>query len=107
MDIPFLQKRIIERAEKKESEDFDNIIRAIKNSHIGDLRLKVWEIEIPFSYFLLSSGDDRNTWKFTSNLQELRDKKKNIYQKNETDNLLQKIETIQDFMDRRLDGFDE
>ena len=106
MDIPFLQKRIIERATKKENDDFDAAVRAFKNSHIWDLRIKVWEIDVPLAYFL-SNQDERNEWKFTSNIKELRDKKKNQYEKSETDFLLQKIETIQDFMDRRLDGFDD
>lgn len=107
MDIPFLQKRILERAKKREEDDFNDILRSINNSHISGLRFQVWDVDIPLSYFLWSLWDNTNQWTFTSNILELRDKKRWIYEKLETDNLLKNLEHIQDFMDRRLDGFDD
>ena len=96
MDTTILAKRIEEKATNKEKEDFSNFIRNISNSYLQDLRIKVWNEDFSLKYFLCNLKDYKN---ITTNIEELRDRKRKEYIQSETDTLIKNVGILADYLE--------
>lgn len=100
MDKTFLEKRIKERAIERFEEDYRDFVDAIIRNPVGNLlKIRVEEKQIPLSnsgpnYGVFNKEQDENSWSKYTNYSEVKEYMVNEYVERETDEIINKLESI-------------